>query len=449
MTTMETRPVDRAAGPSLLRIIWHWPRVRRDRLGELVELARRYGDFVKLPFPIPTFVLNHPDDVKHVLVTNGVNYRKTGALIKGRRLLGNGLLSSEGKSHRFHRRLLQPLFQPRNVEKFAPIVTATTVDVVDGWADGAIVDMSVEMTRLTLSIVSKSFLGMDLAPEARLINDSLTTAQRHVCFLANHVVPPRDWMIPRRARAFDRAIRALDACVWRVINEHRRRDGGPEDMVSVLLGADQEDGATMSDEQVRDEVMTVLLAGHETTSNALSWVAYLLTLHPEVEERLHDEVDTVLGGRPPQMADIPRLRYTDWVFSETMRLYPPVWMIGRRSLAPDTLPVGGPIPDDAQFGISPWVLHRHPRYFPDPERFDPERFSPEVARSRPVHAYVPFGAGERACIGQAFARMEAVLILAALAQRCRLTLEPGQRIEPEPLLTLRPRWGMRMRVARR
>jgi cytochrome P450 len=304
--------------------------------------------------------------------------------------------------------------------------------------------------RLTLGIVARTLFDADVESEAAEIGNALTTAFESFNFAMLPFTEYLEKLPIRSVRRFNAARATLDRTIYRMIDERRRSGEDRGDLLSMLLMAtDTEgDGSGMSDLQLRDEALTLFLAGHETTANALTWTWYLVSQHPEVEARLHQEIDTALQGRTPTHEDMPKLPYTRMVFAESMRLYPPAWGIGRRAL--ESFEARGfTIPKRAVILMCPYIVHRDERFFPDPERFDPERWTPEAAASRPKFSYFPFGGGNRVCIGEQFAWMEGVLLIAALAQKWRMQLDPSQRVEVQPLITLRPRYGMRMRLAQR
>jgi cytochrome P450 len=428
--------------------------MRRDPLAFVSALAREYGDVVCLGLgPIRIYLLHHPDAVKHVLQDNNQNYVKGPVIGRVKVLIGEGLFTSEGDFWRRQRRLAQPSFHRERIADFAATMVRCTAERLDRWETparrGETLDVLAEMNALTLTVVGETLFGRDLSGEAREAGRALAvaleiTAHRAMSYLVSPI-----WWPSARNRAFRRAVATLDAVVYDIIDARRRARQPGDDLLGMLMAArDEETGETMSRRQLRDEVMTFLLAGHETTAVALSWTWYLLARHPEIGEQARAEVLSVLGDRAPTLADLPRLPMARMVVEEAMRLYPPVWGIGRQTIGPDE--IGGyDIPAGALVNLSPWVTHRHPDFWPDPERYDPERFRPGVERNRPRSAYFPFSGGPRLCIGEAFALMEAQLIAAMTLQRYRLTLaDPAAIVEPEPHLTLRPRGGLAMRVTR-
>jgi cytochrome P450 len=347
---------------------------------------------------------------------------------------------------------MQPVFHRQRIAGFARLMTAAALEMLARWEAETVerCDLADEMMRLTLAIVGRALFSIDLAREAHAVGPAFTTVNRHLGQFNLMLLLP---FLPTRAnRRFRKAVAELDQVVWRVIGERRKSGADGEDrgdLLSMLLAArDADTGEGMSDRQLRDEIITLMLAGYETTANALTWTFYLLAQNADAERRLHEEVDAVLGARPPEADDLPRLVWTRMVIEEAMRLYPPAWIVTRGAIEDDEL-AGHRIAAGSIVMASPWVTHRHPDFWPEPERFDPERFSPERAAGRHRYAYFPFGGGPRLCIGSGFAMTEAQLILATVAQRHRFRLEPGYRATPEPLITLRPRGGMPVTVERR
>lgn len=423
----------------------------RDHLGFLTRCAREYGDVVGLRFVnVPVYLLNHPDHVEYVLVRNNRNFVKS----RGERIslgfLGNGLLTSEGSFWRRQRRLAQPAFHRQRIDAYGKVMVECAGRMVAGWRDGEIRDTHEDMERLTLEIVARTLFGVPLrSAEFEEVGEALATISRRfagrggVFFQVPEKIPTPGNLRMRRA------IRRLNALIYGIIRDRRASGEDAGDLLSMLLAArDEETGEGMTDEQLRDELMTVFIAGHETTANALSWTWHLLAGHPEVESRLIQELRAVLSGRPPVVEDLPRLRYTDMVVKESMRLYPPAWAFGRETL--EDCEIGGyHVPAGTQLIMSQWVMHRDPRYYEDPGEFRPERWGDGSVEKLPKYAYFPFGGGPRLCIGQSFAKMEAVLLLATIAQRFRLRPAPGERVTPQPSITLRPRNGMRMVLEKR
>ncbi|MES2469622.1 MAG: cytochrome P450 [Verrucomicrobiota bacterium] len=424
---------------------------RRDPLGQLQKIAREFGDIVYLRLGRENvFLINHPDLIREVLVTQHHNFTKGRGLERIKKFLGEGLLTSEGETHLRQRRLMQPAFHHRRIAAFGEIMTAHAARTRDGWQDGATIDLAGEMMRLTLGIVGQTLFGANVAADAAAVESALATMMKSFSLM---MLPFADFIekLPLPAvRRMKAAHADLDAIIYRLIEERRRSGQDHGDLLSMLIAAqDEEDGgAGMTDQQVRDEAMTIFLAGHETTANALNWTWYLLAGHPAVEARLHAELDEVLQGRLPTMADLPALRFTENVVRESMRLYPPAWMVGRRAVA--DFPMGGyTVPARSIILMSQSVMHRDARYFPEPDQFAPDRWTPEFKTALPKYAYFPFGGGPRQCIGEGFAWMEAVLLLATLAQHWKLRLLPGHPVVPQPMVTLRPKHGLLMTAHRR
>jgi cytochrome P450 len=422
---------------------------RRDPLKFLTRLAREHGDVV--PFrmgPQRVLLLNHPDLVKDALVTRADCFHKGRALQRSKRLLGEGLLTSEGEHHRRQRRLAQPAFHRKRIDSYGAVMVDYVARDSSRWHDGETLDISHEMMRLTLGIVGKTLFDADVESDTDEIGGALTELLELFQML---LLPYSEYLerLPLPVnRRFTRARAKLDAVIYRIINERRASGADRGDLLSMLLLAQDEEGAgdSMTDEQIRDEALTIFLAGHETTANALAWTWYLLSQNPQVEAKLHAELDAVLvGGRLPTVEDLPQLRYTEMVLAESMRLYPPAWVVGR--LAIKDYAVGGHV---AAVGtlvlISQYVLHRDPRFFPEPLCFDPERWTPEAKEARPPYAYFPFGGGARRCIGEGFAWMEGTLIIAAIARRWRMRPIPDHPVVPHPRMTLRAKHGIRMKI---
>jgi cytochrome P450 len=426
--------------------------MRRDPLGLLTEVAREYGDVARLRIGSASiFLVSHPELVREVLVTRNRGFIKTMVMRRTKRLLGEGLLTSEGDDHLRQRRLAQPAFHRDRIAGYARTMVDDADRLADGWRDGEELDAHREMMRLALGIAGKTLFGAEVGgAQAAEIGEALDSALR----LFRRALVPFAGLIDRLPlpsnRRFFRSRDRLDERIFRMIRQRRASGEDTGDLLSMLILAEdpEADGATMSDEQVRDEAVTLLLAGHETTANALAWTWYLLARHPAAEAALHAEVDAVLGGGLPTADDLPRLPYTRAVLAESMRLFPPAWVISREAV--EELEIGGVVvPRGAMVFLSEWVIHRDPRFWEDPERFLPERWLDGLAERLPRFAYFPFGGGPRKCIGEAFAWTEGVLVLATLARRWRLRLLPGQRVEPLPLITLRPRNGIRVRVEAR
>ncbi len=436
----------RAPGPAGLPVAGSLFAVRRDPIAFLTSISAEYGDVVRFRVGRhQAFFFRHPDHVRDVLVTHQHAFKKGRGLEWAKHFLGEGLLTSEGEFHTRQRRLSQPAFHRQRIHSYGKVMTEYALRTRERWISGETLDLGKEMMELTMAVVAKTLFDADVAGEAAEIGRSLTTI---IGLFPRFNLPfaglVQKLPLPSNFR-FLRAKARLDDTIYRMIAERRTSGADRGDLLSMLLLATDEegDGAGMTDLQLRDEVMTLFLAGHETTANALTWTFYLLSQNPEAEARLHAELETELAGRAPETEDLPRLRFTEQVLAESMRLYPPAWALGRRAIR--DVEIGGyRVPDGAFVLMSAFVTHRDARFYPAPLRFDPERFTAEARAARPRFAYFPFGGGARQCIGEPFAWMEGTLILATLAQKWRLRLQPGHRVEPQPLITLRPRYGMRM-----
>jgi len=422
---------------------------RVDVAHQLLEAARKYGDVVRLSLTSGIgYVISDPDVIKDVLVTHNDDFVKSRALERARRLLGDGLLTSEGDLHLRQRRLIQPAFHRDRINEYIGSMAALAQNSADRIHDGEQVDVASEMMRLTLAIVGKTLFGTDLEVEAEGVADALTAIQELMPLSLLRLPAWFDRLpLPSNLR-FWKARDTLDSVIYRIIAAHRRQPGRG-DLLSILLDATDEagDGARMSDTQVRDECMTLLLAGHETTAVALMWTWYLLSTNADAETKLHEEIDRVLDARLSIDA-LAAMPYAHAVVREALRLYPPAWTIGRRALRPYR--IGNyVVPAGSIILISPFVVHRDPRWYRDPEAFDPSRFLGDSAQTRPKFAYIPFGGGQRLCIGEHFAMIEAVVVLATFARRWRLRYASTRAPKLLPLVTLRAKGGMPMIPAKR
>lgn len=460
---------------------------QRDPPRFYAQLQKRYGDVAYFRFgPVHSFLVSDPELVRDVFVTHAKKFgRPIGAKILRKMMLGNGLLTSDGPFHLRQRRMIQPAFHRQRIAGYAKVMVDHARGLSDRWAQQAApqssshssshsssrsssqsntkaplaVDMADEMMHLTLAVVGKTLLDADVARDAPEVGQAVDT----LIELFDRSSSPLHILLARmnltRDRRFVEARRVLDEIVFRIIRERRERPGDRGDLLSMLLqaadtdavgaasaragAAPADESARMSDQQVRDETMTLFLAGHETTALALTWAWYLLAQHSQVRERLQREVDEVLGDRPASFDDLPRLRYTENVIAETLRLYPPAWLLARSTVGEHEL-AGVRLKPRSMIVVSPWVMHRNPKYFPAPEQFRPERWAEGLRESLPKLAYLPFGGGNRVCIGEAFAWTEAILILATLSQRWQAELAPGAQVRTHAMITLRPRDGMPM-----
>ena len=438
----------RPPSPSGVPYLGHILDFAKDPIGFLARASREYGDLVYLSFVgRPAYLVSSAEHVETVLGPSYRSYRKPYSIRTPivRQLLGNGLVSSEGEFWVRQRRLAQPAFHRERIAAYGKVMVQLAERAVGKWAPGETRDLYADMMRLTAEIVVQTMFGMDAEVDSEAIAEALDrimiqfTRQFGVLGILDNMLPA--WSTPR----FRRILKPLDDTVYRIIREKRAQGRDDGDLLSMLLRAQDEDGGGMTDQQLRDEVMTVFFAGHETTAIALTWTFYLLAQHPEIEAKLRAEVSTVLAGRSASVEDLPRLSYADSVVREAMRLYPPVWSLGREALEECAVD-GYPIPRGAQVVFSQFVLHRDPRYWEEPEQFRPERWADGLAERLPRGAYFPFGGGPRGCIGIQFALMEAVLLLVTVIGQVRLSLVPGQKITPTPSMTLRPKEGLPMTI---
>jgi cytochrome P450 len=422
-----------------------------DPLAFGLDVAREYGDIAHYHVgPLHVYQLTHPDLARQVLVEQPEKFHKARLIKRAfRPFAGEGLLTSDGALWRQQRKLMQPAFHHGQLATYGAVMVAHALQMVDAFEDGQVLEITEEMAKLTLGIVVKCLFGADFVREApkvsRLMIAVLDATNRRV----NSPLRIPSWVPTRRNRREKAAVATFDGMLHALIAARRAAGHKPDDLLSVLLAAvDEDSGTGMSDRQLRDEMMTLFLAGHETTAAALTWTWFLLSQHPEVESRLLGELHQVLGGRAPTAADLPNLPYTEMVVREALRLYPPAAGVAREPI--EDVRIGGyDVPKGSLISINIYALHRDRRFFDDPERFVPERFGDGWEQRIPRFAYLPFGGGPRVCIGNGFAMMEARLILATVAQRWRLLLEPHQQVLPIQLVTVRPKNGVRMRLTLR
>jgi cytochrome P450 len=429
------------------------PNLRADPIGTFLDAADRYGDIVHMKAgPYHGFLVTDPAHIRHVLQDNARNYHKSPLYDRLRDNLGNGLLTSEDAFWLRQRRLAQPAFHRERIQAMAATMVECTEHMLERWervaAAGGTIDLVEEMMALTQAIIVRTMFSTDLGATAEIVNRTWPIINRRIgeTFWATKLETTLPLPANRRLR---RALGELDAVVYRIIADRRQSGRDEADLLSMFLSArDEETGAGMTDQQLRNEVMTMLLAGHETTSLALSWTYCLLSQHSDAERAIAEEVDRVLAGGRPSFAHLEQLTMTRRVIEEALRLYPPAWGFSRRAVGDDE--IGGyRLRKGWLVFVIPFVVHRRPNLWPDPERFDPARFTPEREAARPRFAYIPFGGGPRGCIGSQFAMVEAQLIVAAVARRFRVVPVENRPIRPEPLITLRPATAIRARVARR
>ena len=424
-----------------------------DRLGLLERMARE-GDVMSLHFgPLPITLFNKPEHIQSILVEHAYDFDKGVAWHRALRPpIGDGILSGEGAFHRHQRKLMSPPFQPRHIAGYAQIMGQYGEQLQQMWPDGGTIDVNRHMTNLTMSIIGKVLFDADVFSQSDELGAAMTFGMEYLSHTisSTRLLPlPYSWPTPRNRR-MHQAVRVWRTHLQRFIDERRRHPSERNDLLSILLQARDEEGNPMSDEQVMAECLTFFGAGHETTTNALSWTWYLLCQHPEIYQQVQQEVDSVLQGRTPTSNDLVHLPYCLQVFKEAMRLYPPVFVFLRRALREVEID-GYHVPKGRVILLSPYTLHRREEYFPHPEQFDPERFRPEREKQLPRHAYLPFGAGPRICLGLHFALMEGHLLLATIAQRVSFGLVAGQTIVPDAIhyLTLRPAGEINVTVKRR
>jgi cytochrome P450 len=438
----------RPPGPKPHFLIGNMPLASPDPLPIFSAWAAEYGDiFYYRAAWLHVYFLNHPDLIEEVLVRNPRNFLKDRVVRNSRWFFGEGLLTNEGDSWLRQRRLSAPAFHRERVSAYANIMTSYAQQMLANWKDGETLDIHQEMMRLTLQIVVRALFNVE-AEETAEISSALNLIMSNTTGVRILLPPIARYLPTPRMISFRRAVARMDNTVYKIIAQHRANKTDSGDLLSMLIAASDEDGSRMSDQQLRDEVLTFLIAGHETTALGLTWTWHLLAQHPEVEKKLHQELDRVLRGRLPEFSDLPALTYTERVIKESMRLYPPAWSLARTVIA-DFDMRGYRIPAGANVVMSQWIMHRSAAYFPDPEKFDPDRWSPEKAQKLPRFAYFPFGGGPRQCIGASFAMMEAILLLATIAQNFQLDSVPGHPVVLVPSFTLRPKYGLRMTLASR
>ncbi|MCA1579428.1 MAG: cytochrome P450 [Acidobacteria bacterium] len=423
----------------------------RDTLGFIERLQRDYGDVVRSRFLyLYAYFLYNPADIETLLTTEAKSYRKARSLRSPffYRLVGNGLVTSEGDFWRRQRRLAQPAFHRQRISSYGNIMVQYAQRAMTNWKDGEERDISRDMTRLALEVVVKTLFNSDVSNDADHVGAILSqivkpfASQATLKWIADNRLPTPDH------RRYFKAVSEIDRIVYRIIAERRASGSDEGDLLSMLLQAQDEDGSQMSDAQLRDEVMTLFLAGHETTALTLSWSWYLLAMHPHAEQKFHAELNEVLGGRAPDVSDLPNLKYTETIAKEAMRLYPPAYAVGREAIE-DTEIGGYRVPRGTQLFAFQWVTHRDPRYFERPNEFEPERWASESIQRLPKYAYFPFGGGPRQCIGNYFAMMEVVLLMATIGQRFRFLLAEGFQMEVLPVLSLRPKNGIKVKLFHR
>jgi cytochrome P450 len=437
-------------GPPRSAMLTLLRKLASDRLSLMTEARDVYGDAVRVVIgPKTLYIFNHPDHAKHVLADNAGNYHKGIGYIEARRALGDGLLTSEGELWRKQRRTIQPVFQSKRVAAQADVIVTEADQLVErlrARIGHGPVDVLKEITGLTLGVLGQSLLDADLSA-FESVGHSFEAVQDQAMFEMESMGMVPMWLPLPKQRRFRRAKKDLARIVDELVTERLAAPRADADdvLTRLIASTSAETDRRVGEQRMRDELVTLLLAGHETTASTLGWTLYLLDQNPHVLERLRAEVVDVVGDRTPGYADLERLTYTSMVLREAMRLFPPVWILTRRALDDDE--IGGyHVPAGSDVLISPYTLHRHPAFWDDPDRFDPDRFDPGATTSRPRYAYIPFGAGPRFCVGNHLGLLEATLVLAILVRELRLSLVPGHHVEPEPMLSLRVRGGLLMTV---
>jgi cytochrome P450 len=427
----------------------HFRQFRKNPIG-FIEMLASLGDVASFKMgKMPAYLVNHPDLVRDILVVNAHKFVKGRALQRAKNLLGEGLLTSEKEFHLRQRRLAQPAFHRARIAIYAKAMIDYGEKMSSDWKDGEELDVSKEMMRLTLWIVGKTLFSADVEADAEEVGEVMTTLVEMFDLL---LMPFSEYleMLPLpSSRKLRNARTKLDEIIYGFIRERRKNGEDKGDLLSMLLLATDEDGSQMTDKQVRDECLTIFLAGHETTANALTWTWYLLSQHPEIEAKFHAEIDAVLGNRTAVPEDYPNLKYTEQIFAESMRLYPPAWTVGR--LADEDHELDGYKIAKGSLILTPmYIMHRDKRFWSNADEFKPERWETQsIKEASNKFIYFPFGGGVRRCIGEQFAWMEGVLLLATLGKRWKLKLSPNQKIALQPLITLRPKYGMKMQIEKR
>jgi cytochrome P450 len=431
-------------GPFALPLLGHLPWFLADKLGFLTRAAAQYGDVVKLNIGEPTYLLSRAEDIQRVLIDNGPNYDKTWRLTseRGKRMSGSGMHTSFGAAHLRQRRLLQPEYHRRVIEGFLPVILKRAKERVSRWEDGRRIDLAAEMESIALSVIMDVLFGSGFQdPE---LEQAFTNRRRYIEYAYGSLLPfAESWPLPI-VRRYQRAMRYID----RVFRREIRKPSSPHGSAARLQNLTYPDGTKMTEDQVRDEMLTIAGTGYETVGDGLTWTLYLLARHPDVESRVLRELGEHTPSATPSPENLAKLTYTRQVLNESMRLYPPTWIFVRMALGADTLPSGAPVHPGHKLYLSQYVVHRHPRYFPDPARFDPARFSPESVAARPRFSYFPFGGGQRICIGEQFAILQMTAVLSQVLPAFQFEF-PATPISPRPVITLRPKGGAVATVRRR
>jgi cytochrome P450 len=420
-----------------------WLQFARNPLDFLAQCAHKYGDIVDLTLPVGRVCLiSHPDYIERMLVTHRHDFKKGRFFDLLRPMMGNGLVNSDGEFWLCQHRIVQPAFHRSRINTYAKVMVAYTERMLLGWHDGDLLDVQWEMTSLIMSIIARLLFDTDITNRATTAKVLEICLEEFTARLKNPVQLPESIPTPSNLR-YRWAIQRLDQLIQEVITQHRATNHDSGDLLSMLLQARDEDGKQMDDRQLRDELVTLFIAGRETTAQTLVWAWYLLSQYPDVETRLLEELHSVLGGRAPTIEDLPSLRYTEMVIKETLRLYPVNWLLARETVR--DIEMGGyHIPVNRQVWATQWIVHYNPHYYESPHMFKPERWERETEKNLPKYAYLPFGAGPRVCIGNTFATTELILLLATIAQKFKLELVMGQRVVADLQATISPKYGMKM-----
>jgi cytochrome P450 len=414
----------------------------------LSNIHKKYPDIVRLKMGVANIILaTNPELIQEILVTKQRDFIKGEYLQRTKKVFGEGLLTSEGDFHHRQRRLVQPAFHHDRINAYAKVMTDYASRTMSGWRDRQVLDIHSEMEGLTMAIVAKCLFNANVESESKKIAEDLTTTINYFDRLSSPLAKILE-RLPSNKK-YENAVKRIDAMLYKLIEDRRKSGKDVGDLMSMLLHAKDESGGQMTDRQLRDEVMILFTAGHETTANALTWTWYLLSQNPEAEAKLQKEVDALIPkDSVPSAEDVPKLEYTTKVFTESMRIYPPAWILPRQSVK--DVSIGGyNIPVGSDVVMSQYVNHHDPRFFPEPEKFDPDRWTPEMKKKLPKFAYFPFGGGPRSCVGEPFAWMEGALLLATISRRWSMQHVKGHKVEMQPMITLRPKYGMKMQLEKR
>lgn len=409
-------------------------------LGDIVTIGRRNQQNI--------IILNHPDLIKEVLVTKASFFKKGRGLQIAGQFLGNGLLTSEGETHKRQRRLMQPQFHLKQVSTFADLMTEHTERMISNWVNMEDRNIHRDMTELALGIINYAMFGHIMTEDVQKIGEIIESGSRRNFQQARSVLSLPKFLTARKDERLQQSRAYLDQIIYSMIENRRNHPDEHHDLLSLLLEAKDEDGSKMTDKEIRDQLITIYIAGHETTANTLTWTWLLLSQNKEVERKFWIELDEVLGGKLPSFYDVPKLKYTNQIIQESMRLFPAAWVIGREAI--DSIEIGGKVISKGDTVLmSQYAMHRNPKYYENPDQFQPERFDHDLLKTIPSYAYFPFGGGPRICIGNSFALMEVAIVLAVIGQRFRLQVYEPHSVKPEALVTLRVKGGLKVKVIKR